>query len=94
MQCSRFVFAFRRCLSRSALERPAILPPPREQAHPELAGSNPELQELTLAIEAIGGTRPFWDMDMVKQVVGENVKVALQRTATRHDDYRVFHNPH
>lgn len=63
------------------------------QAHTELRGAGSELQELQLALNSVGGTKPFWDQEMVNGVIGENVKVALQRTATRHDDYKIFQNP-
>ena len=63
------------------------------QTHTELMGAEHELNELQLALASVGGTKPYWDMEMVRGVVGENVKVALQRTAKRHDDFRLFHDP-
>ena len=53
------------------------------QALPELAAEREsgELGELQLALQAVGGTEVVWNMDIVKRVVANSVRTALQHAA-------------
>eukprot|EP00941_MAST-03F_sp_MAST-3F-sp1_P002248 g2248.t1 len=75
-------------LLRSLRQRIAYL-----RSHQEQVGAKTELRNLQLSLLTIGGTKPIWDMSVVKNVVGNKVKVALERAARVESDFKIFADP-
>jgi hypothetical protein len=75
-------------LLRSVRARIAFL-----KAHPEQHGQKNELHNLQLSLVAVGGTKAVWDANVIKGLVGSNVKEALEQTAKGETDFRMFENP-